>query len=268
MYEKNVFKVQNKCYNTLYYLRKGIIYMYSFNSRIRYSEVDHNCLADLSTIINLFQDCSCFQSEDLGVGVDFLKPLGCAWLLNSWQIIVLRYPRFSEEVTTATWAYNFDNVYGYRNFLLKTASGETLAMANSNWIYVNLKTGHPLRLTSEITDAYPFEPQLTGFEYASRKVSIPKEYTESAPVTIRIDQIDSNQHVNNGQYIKMAEQYLPEDFKIWQMRAEYKQQALLNDVLIPRITLTGQVCTVVLVNTDGKPYCAVEFMQKADHSLE
>lgn len=242
--------------------------MYSFDSRIRYSEVDHNCNADLCTIINYFQDCSCFQSEDLGVGVDFLKPQGCAWLLNSWQIIVLRYPQFAEEITTATWAYDFDSVYGYRNFLLKAKNGEVLAMANSNWIYVNLKTAHPLRLTSEITDAYPLEPKLTGFEYANRKVTIPAEYVESEPLTIRMHQIDSNQHVNNGQYIKMAQQYLPKDFKLWQMRAEYKKQALLGDILIPRITLAGQVCTVVFVNTDGKPYCTIEFMQKADHSLE
>ena len=60
----------------------------------------------------------------------------------------------------------------------------------------------------------------------------------------------------------MAQQYLPEDFKIWQMRAEYKRQALLGDVLTPRVTISKQLCTVALVNTEGMPYCVIEFTQQ------
>ena len=39
--------------------------------------------------------------------------------------------------------------------------------------------------------------------------------------------LDTNHHVNNCQYICMAEDFLPEDFKVYQMRAEYKMQAKL-----------------------------------------
>ena len=45
--------------------------MYTFESRVRYSEVDHTELITLPAIINYFQDCSTFQSEDLGVGIDY-----------------------------------------------------------------------------------------------------------------------------------------------------------------------------------------------------
>lgn len=237
--------------------------MYSFDSKVRYSEVDHNCTMDLSTIINYFQDCSCFQSETLGVGVEYLKECNCAWLLNSWQIIVNRYPTFAEEITTSTWAYGFDSVYGYRNFLMRSKAGEILAMANSNWIYVDLGTAHPMRLSEEITHMYPIEPKFDGMVYANRKVPAPKDYVEHEAFPVLLHHIDSNQHVNNGQYIKMAQQYLPENFKIWQMRTEYKRQALLGDVLTPRVTVSGQLCTVALVNTDGMPYCVIEFTEKA-----
>ena len=47
--------------------------MYTFNSRVRYSEVDRSLSLDTASIINYFQDCSTFQSEDLGVGVEWLK---------------------------------------------------------------------------------------------------------------------------------------------------------------------------------------------------
>ena len=61
--------------------------MYSFESRVRYSEVDHNKYMDLSSIINYFQDCSMFQSEDLSIGLDYLESKNRIWMLSSWQII-------------------------------------------------------------------------------------------------------------------------------------------------------------------------------------
>ena len=43
--------------------------MYTFDSRIRYSETDSEGKLTMASIINYFQDCSTFQSEDLGLGV-------------------------------------------------------------------------------------------------------------------------------------------------------------------------------------------------------
>ena len=44
--------------------------MYSFNSRVRYSEVGEDKKLTLNGVINYFQDCSTFQSEMLNNGVE------------------------------------------------------------------------------------------------------------------------------------------------------------------------------------------------------
>ena len=41
---------------------------YTIDGRIRFSEVDHTRRITLPGIVNYFQDCSTFQSEDLGLG--------------------------------------------------------------------------------------------------------------------------------------------------------------------------------------------------------
>ena len=43
--------------------------MYTFESRIRYSETDSEGKLTIASLINYFQDCSTFQSQDLGLGV-------------------------------------------------------------------------------------------------------------------------------------------------------------------------------------------------------
>ena len=68
--------------------------MYSFKSRVRYSEVGSDQKLSLGGLINYFQDCSCFQSDELGVGPKNMEIWGKAWMLNSWQIVVERYPKY------------------------------------------------------------------------------------------------------------------------------------------------------------------------------
>ena len=66
---------------------------YTFDTRIRYSECDHRGTLTLPGIINYLQDCSTFQSEDIGFGVKKIKEQKRAWILSYWQIVVERYPK-------------------------------------------------------------------------------------------------------------------------------------------------------------------------------
>ena len=42
---------------------------YSFNSRVRYSETGENGRLTLPGVLNYFQDCCTFESEQTGVGM-------------------------------------------------------------------------------------------------------------------------------------------------------------------------------------------------------
>ena len=73
--------------------------------------------------------------------------------------------------------------------------------------------------------------------------------------------LDTNHHVNNGQYVNIAMEYLPDDFVIRQMRAEYKKQAFLDDVLHPYEVQTETGYIICLQDEEGRPYVSVEFLQ-------
>ena len=109
--------------------------MYSFDSRVRYSEVDEDRKLSLTGVINYMQDCSTFQSEDLNMGIDYLAEKHRACLLSSWQIVVDRYPKLGERFVVITWPYDFKCIYGYRNFTIQDPEGSYLVRANSNWFF-------------------------------------------------------------------------------------------------------------------------------------
>jgi acyl-ACP thioesterase len=232
----------------------------SFEGRVRYSEIGEDGCLTLPGILNYFQDCCTFQSESIGQGVEATKKRERAWVLSSWQVVVNRYPRLGEHIITSTAPYDFKGFMGMRNFTMDTKDGERLAYANTYWTNINIRTGLPERLTEEDLAGYVIEEKL-DMEYAPRKIALPKERKEEMEFPVQKHHLDTNHHVNNCQYILLAEDYLPKDFVIRQMRAEYRKQAVLDDVFYPEVSMGEGTVTVVLNSEEKTPYAVVEFQK-------
>lgn len=232
--------------------------MYQFESRVRYSESDAEARLTLLGILDYFQDCATFHSEDVHVGVEYLKEIHSAWLLLSWQIVVERYPVLGEQIVIKTMPYDLKGCFGYRNFVMETKSGERLAYANSIWSLIDTLSETPVKPTQRMLDGYVMDEKYE-MEYAPRKIALPKEMKAMEPIEVKEYHLDTNMHVNNGQYTKIAMQYLSGEQEISQFRAEYKKQAYLGDVMIPKMGTENNATVVSLENENGQIYATVEF---------
>ena len=243
--------------------------MYSFTSRIRFSETDENSCLTLTGLMNYFQDCTVFQTDSIGQGLEVVKARSLAWVLSSWQVRLHRLPKLGEEVITSTLPYDLHGFFGLREFLMATPEGERLCEAHSVWVNMNTKAGRPQRLTEEDMRGYELGERL-GVEFPARKIPLPDCWEREEEFVIHRHNLDSNHHVNNCQYISMAESYLPEGFLVTGMRVEYKQQGLLGDVFYPMIHReAGEEGEKVLVLfNQGKnpeslnPFAVVEFVSR------
>ena len=157
--------------------------MYQMDARVRYSEVDETHRIKLESVLDYFQDCCTFHSEDVGGGLEFLKGQKRAWLLASWQIVIKEYPKLGEQIRIIANPYAFKNFFGHRNLMLQDEHGKDLVYANSNWIFVNTETGKPVRIPDEVANAYELgEPY--PMEYAARKISMPKHLEAKEPFAV------------------------------------------------------------------------------------
>ena len=234
--------------------------MYAFDSRIRYSETDSEGELTLNALLNYFQDCSTFHSEDVGLGIGYMKEIGQAWVLSSWQIVVDRYPRLGERVKIVTLPYELKGFLGYRNFAMLDEEGNYLAKANSLWSLLDMTTGKPVAVNEAMHKGYGIDEKL-DMDYAPRKITVPEGGQLLESIVVKKHHLDTNHHVNNGQYVNIAMEYLPDDFVIRQMRAEYKKQAFLEDVLHPYVVQTENGYIICLQDEEGRPYVSVEFLQ-------
>lgn len=234
--------------------------MYQMEGRVRFSETDEKRKLSAGAIVDYFQDCSTFQTEDLGVGFSYLIPKKLTWILLYWQIVVEEYPVLGDKITVGTLPYEFKGFLGKRNFFLEK-EGRKIIKADSLWTLMDVEKMLPVKIPDRMAEAYTLEEKL-DMNYLPRKISVAGEEEAGEPFDIQNHHLDCNHHVNNGQYIKMAISYLPGDFEIGQIRAEYKKQAHLKDIIYPYVYWEDNKCYVCLCDEEKKPYVVTEFWKK------
>lgn len=230
--------------------------MYTFKSRVRYSETDEFGRLTTTGIINYMQDCSTFQTED--AGVDVLNRSRRIWMLSSWQIVIKRYPRLGDRLEIGTWHSAFNGIFGYRNFVIRDETEEDVVQAASVWFLYDTVKMQPARITSE--DAAPYgapEPEL-NLGKIPRKIPVPTEYETAAAVAVSPRHLDTNHHVNNVQYIEMAREAVPGEVSFREIRADYRKEALQGDLVAPHVTSNCDGSyTVALCSGSGEIYAVV-----------
>lgn len=231
---------------------------YKIDTRVRYSEVGMDEHMTLDAVLKYFQDSAVFQSEDLGCGIEQLREHNLVWFLSSWQICIGEYPKVADRICVSTWPYGFQRMWGERNHTISTPEGKCLAWGNSNWVLMDTEKQRPIPVPEELMSRYTLEPPFS-MEYAPRKIVVSKDGRVEEPVKITRAYLDSNNHVNNARYVQIGEEYLPEGFRIQQLRAEYKRQALLGDIICPKVARTEKEWIISLNNENEQPYAVIAF---------
>lgn len=230
--------------------------MYEFQSRVRYSEINEQGNLSLNGIINYFQDVTNFHSEYVGDGLKKAEEKKQFWMLISWQIIIDKYPAHAENIRIGTLPYDFSGNLGLRNFVIMNSAGKYMVRANSIWTMVDGNTGRPMRIPKETQKLYGFDEPI-AMDYAPRKIKLLENMEQFESVKVTRHMIDSNHHVNNGQYVQIAVDLLPTGVEVRELRVEYKKQAMLGDEIIPYVGQDEERYVISLCGSDNKPYAVV-----------
>ncbi len=97
--------------------------MYTFTSKVRFSETDESGNLSLPALLDYLQDCCLFQADSLGIGPEYLRQRHRLWMLSGWQVVVDRYPRMFERIVIGTKAYEFKGCFCMRNVLIHDEGG-------------------------------------------------------------------------------------------------------------------------------------------------
>ena len=236
--------------------------MYRFYDRVRFSEMDENGQMTIPAIMNIFQDCSDYQSEELGIGHSFLASRQRAWVLSFWQVFFERFPADRENFAAETRPWKFEHFMGHRNFALYDEEGRAMVKADSLWTMLDTRRMRPVRPAEDENAPYGVDEPLDMAYAETRKILLPEDRKEMPPVTVCRAHLDMNHHVNNVQYIQMALECLPEVRNIYEMRTEYRLAAVLGDRIFPRVGERDGWQVVSLEREDGKIFAVTAVRER------
>lgn len=228
-----------------------------------YSVMDASLRMTIPAILDCFQDAAIFESENGRITMEYLYNRHIVWMLSSWQIVIDRRPRLNERIKITTSPYDFKGFLGYRNFTLTGGEDDMIVRAASIWTLVDIEKHCPVKLTPEMQDAYEMAPKI-AMEYAPRKIVLLGEGEEQEHFKVRKYQIDSNQHMNNVEYVRLAMEMIPEEVTIRELRVEYRKAALFGDEVTVVVIKAENKYQVVLRDTEGGIYAVAEFT--TDHA--
>ncbi len=231
--------------------------MYQYSDRVSYSEVDSNLNLTYYALVNYMQDCSCFHSDDVGVGVHYLAPRSRGWFVTTYEIHINRLPKYMERIKITTYPYQVRGMMARRVYTICSEEDEVLVYADSLWVLMDLEHLRPARIDDKMIAAYPLDPDMPKFDFERSKLQYKAEGEKVGRFVVNENHIDTNGHMNNSFYIDVTRRYLPkEDFS--QITVNYKKAALLFDELDVYLVELETGYQVVL-KKDDEVYTIVEY---------
>lgn len=236
--------------------------MYEFQSRVRYSETDADGQLRLDALFNYMQDCGSFEENSLKNARKILDQAGLAWVVNAWQVEIKKLPLSGETITIGTNVYEYRAFLGLRNFYLKNSQGEIIVMANSIWSLLQLSKGKLVRVPDALASEYEIGSPMAMDDLPRKIVYDKNQGKKNPPIQVNSLMVDSNGHMNNAQYLRLAGLFFPHGQKLQRVRVEYKKQAFPGDILVPVIR-KERPFLITFEDENKRPYCTVELTWSA-----
>jgi acyl-CoA thioester hydrolase len=210
----------------------------------------HGYVTDVN-YVRYMEEAAFGASAAAGYDLARYDAMGRLWLIRETDIEYLRPLRYGDSVEIKTWVADFRRVRSRRAYEFKLAgSGECVARASTDWVFVESTTGRPATIPPEMIVAF--------FPEGLPETALPRlRMPAASPALLGVfkqrrrvnwQDIDPANHVNNSMYLAYVQDCGVQALathgwplaRLWsegcnvfarRHRIEYLQSALLDDEL-------------------------------------
>lgn len=125
---------------------------YSKSFIIPPSAIDENGHVNNVAYVQWMQDIAVEHYESIG-GIE-AQGRDATWFIREHRIEYLRPAFVGEEIEIKTWVENLRRVRSLRKYeFVRRADGKVLVRGETDWVFVDTKTGRPLPIPAEVSKA-------------------------------------------------------------------------------------------------------------------
>ncbi len=233
-----------------------------FSFQVRSYECGADGAATLPTICNYLQEAASLDAEARGFSKSNFDAAGgnVSWVLTRLRVKMARYPRWEEKIEVVTFPRGGRRIVAWRDFEVRSASGETLGVATTEWMLIDLATRKVVAIPEAVFSCLnpDLKPVLGDTPFTPR-LAWPAEAgagTEPLAFKAQKSHIDLNGHVNNVHYIAWMLEPLPVSHVCGEVEIVFRSE-----------TLAGDEVRVTTAESDGATWHRVASPAGADHVL-
>lgn len=179
---------------------------------LRFGDCDTYKRGTVFSIMKLLTELSGEDYEHKGLGHSFLWDRGQTFLITRMRLEFKRFPQYSETVVAETWERTVKGPYFYREYDVRSQNGEQLITGTGMWLLVDPISREILRPTALVGGLPKENPETVGCA-PCKKLKLNQDLPVLGQRPIYYSDLDSNGHVNNAVYGKIATDFLPGAFR-------------------------------------------------------
>ncbi len=129
--------------------------VYQFRIDVTEKDLDRNGHVNNVVYIQWMQDAAIAHARASGC-TKASQAVGATWVVRTHHIEYLSPLFAGDQVTVLTWPANFQRVRSTRKYkFVRAKDGEVIARAETDWVFVNAKTGRPQSIPEEVRKTLP-----------------------------------------------------------------------------------------------------------------
>jgi len=128
--------------------------VYRIDIKVPAQLVDGNGHVNNVAYVRWMQDAAVDHSNATGC-TEASSALGATWVVRAHRIEYLRPAFAGDIIIVLTWVANFRKVHSLRKYkFIRQADSVLLAEAETDWVFVNAKSGRPMAIPDSIKNAF------------------------------------------------------------------------------------------------------------------
>jgi len=129
--------------------------IYQFEIDVTENDLDRNGHVNNVVYIQWMQDAAIAHARVSGC-TKASEAVGATWVVRTHHIEYLSPLFAGDKVTVLTWPANFQRVRSTRKYkFVRAKDGAVIARAETDWVFVNAKTGRPMSIPEEVKKTLP-----------------------------------------------------------------------------------------------------------------
>ena len=133
--------------------------IYAKKFTIPKSAIDGNGHVNNVSYVQWMQDIAIEHYESIG-GVNPMQLIGATWVVREHRVEYLLPGFEGDEIEIRTWVENVRRVRSLRMYeFIRAKDGKTLVKGETDWVFVDAKTGRPVAIPETVFNVFSTEPE-------------------------------------------------------------------------------------------------------------